>query len=231
MMDVELSTNLEPEPASEPIRVLVVDDHAIVAEGLELALGRDPTIHVVGVASTAAEAVSMAREARPDVVLMDQHLPDGTGTEAAALIRDDLLETAIVMLTGDNDERVLLAAIESGACGYLLKSNAAPQVIDAVHRAAEGEMLIPAAVLAGLLGRQRRERTTGRPHLVEPLTQREQEVLDLMARGMDNRVIADHLIISYTTVRTHVQNVLSKLGAHSKLEALARANEYGLLGR
>jgi DNA-binding NarL/FixJ family response regulator len=209
----------------------VVDDHAIVAEGLELALGRDPTIHVVGVASTAAEAVSMAREARPDVVLMDQHLPDGTGTEAAALIRDDLPETAIVMLTGDNDERVLLAAIESGACGYLLKSNAAPQVIDAVHRAAEGEMLIPAAVLAGLLGRQRRERTTGRPHLVEPLTQREQEVLDLMARGMDNRVIADHLIISYTTVRTHVQNVLSKLGAHSKLEALARANEYGLLGR
>ena len=231
MMDVELSTNVEPEPASEPIRVLVVDDHAIVAEGLELALGRDPTIHVVGVASTAAEAVSMAREARPDVVLMDQHLPDGTGTEAAALIRDDLPETAIVMLTGDNDERVLLAAIESGACGYLLKSNAAPQVIDAVHRAAEGEMLIPAAVLAGLLGRQRRERTTGRPHLVEPLTQREQEVLDLMARGMDNRVIADHLIISYTTVRTHVHNVLSKLGAHSKLEALARANEYGLLGR
>ena len=120
----------------------------------------------------------------------------------------------------------------SGASGFLVKSGAAAQVADAVRRAAEGEMLIPAATLAGLLARQRqrqREQAQSK-HITDQLTPREREILKLMALGLDNRAIAEKLFISFTTVRGHVQNILEKLDAHSKLEAVARASAHGLLG-
>ena len=213
------------------IRVLIVEDHQVVADGLELALNRDAGLHVVGTATTRAQAVQLAHETKPQVVLMDYHLPDGTGADAAREILGHRTEAAVVVLTADASDEALLAAVEAGACGFLAKSQAAAQVVEAVHRAAEGEMLIPASRLVGLLGRQKKlvGQEREREQLAQSLTQREREVLTLMARGMDNRAIADQLVVGYTTIRTHVQNVLDKLGAHSKLEAVARANEYGLL--
>jgi DNA-binding NarL/FixJ family response regulator len=140
-------------------------------------------------------------------------------------------DVAIVFLSADSSEDALIAAIEAGACGYLVKSGAAAQVADAVRRAAEGEMLIPAATLAGLLARQRqRQREQAQVEtLAGQLTRREKEILKLMAQGLDNRAIAEKLFISFTTVRGHVQNILEKLDAHSKLEAVARANQHGLI--
>ena len=218
---------------AEPERtgVLIVEDHQVLAEGLELALERHEDLDVVGWAGTVQEALALARERRPQVVLMDFHLPDGTGAEAAGRLREELGDVAIVFLSADSSEEALMAAIESGASGYLVKSGAAAQVADAVRRAAEGEMLIPAATLAGLLARQRqRQREEAAvQQLAGQLTPREREILRLMAQGLDNRAIADKLFISFTTVRGHVQNILEKLDAHSKLEAVARANQLGLI--
>jgi DNA-binding NarL/FixJ family response regulator len=213
------------------IGVLIVEDHQVLAEGLELALERHSDLDVVGWAPTVRDALGLARERRPQVVLMDFHLPDGTGAEAAGKIRQELDGAAIVFLSADSSEDALIAAIESGASGYLVKSGAAAQVADAVRRAAEGEMLIPAATLAGLLARQRqRQREEAQvQQLAGQLTAREKEILRLMAQGLDNRAIAEKLFISFTTVRGHVQNILEKLEAHSKLEAVARANRYGLI--
>jgi len=231
-----------PEPsassrwASEyggPIRVLIVEDHQVVAEALELALGRNPRMRVIGRAGSAAEAVRLASEERPSVVLMDYYLPDATGAEAAAAIRRRAPGVAVVMLSAEGSHEALLASVEAGASGYLLKTQAAAQVVEAVQRAAEGEMLVPAAILAGLLSRQRQrtQRETERERLRRLLTPREHEVLELMARGLDNRAIASRLQIALNTVRGYVQSVLEKLEAHSKLEAVARASEFGLLDR
>jgi DNA-binding NarL/FixJ family response regulator len=220
-----------PAETEARIGVLIVEDHQVLAEGLELALERHADLDVVGWAGTVAAAIELAREKRPQVVLMDFHLPDGTGAEAALRIRNELNEAAIVFLSADSSEDALMAAIESGASGYLVKSGAAAQVADAVRRAAEGEMLIPAATLAGLLARQRqRQREEAAfQHMAGQLTPREREILQLMAQGLDNRAIAERLFISFTTVRGHVQNILEKLEAHSKLEAVARANQHGLI--
>ncbi len=220
-------------PVSEPIRVLIVEDLRVLAEGLELVLGRHGDMQVVGLAGTVAEATRMAAEQRPNIVLMDYYLPDGTGAQAATAIRRDLPEVGVVMLTAETNQDSLLAAVEAGACGYLQKTQAASQVVDAVRRAAEGEMLIPAATLAGLVARQRERlhEQSERTRLLAALTPREREILTLMAQGLDNRAIAEQLVISFTTVRGHVQSILQKLGAHSKLEAVARASEYGLVER
>ncbi|MGH7777325.1 MAG: response regulator [Candidatus Dormibacterales bacterium] len=219
-----------PSPTGERMGVMIVEDHQVLAEGLELSLERHHDLEVVGLAGTVAQAVEMARAKRPRVVLMDYHLPDGTGAGAAAAIRREVSDVAVVMLSADTSDEAMMAAIEAGACGYLVKSEAAAKVVEAVRRAAEGEMLIPVGVLAGLLARQRQraQEAAERDRLLGQLTPREREILNLMARGLDNWAIADRLVISFTTVRGHVQNVLEKLGAHSKLEAVARASEAGL---
>lgn len=216
---------------AERIRVLVVDDHPLITQALAFALGRHPDLHVVGVAGSAAEATQRAAETRPDVLLVDIYLPDGTGVEMAATVRRQLPDVAIVVLTGDDSEEKRLAAVQAGACGYLLKSQSPDEIIAAVQRAAAGEMLIPATTLATLLGRQaeRAQHDATRAALRAALTPREHEVLRLLAQGLDNSVIAAHLVVNLTTVRTHVRNVLRKLDAHSKLEAVARATQFGLL--
>jgi DNA-binding NarL/FixJ family response regulator len=217
----------------KPVSVLIVEDHLVLAEALQLVLERHEGLHVVGWAGTVADAVRMAQADPPDVILMDYYLPDGTGGQAAAAIRQRQPGVAVVMLTADTSEDVLLMAVEAGAVGLILKSQAATQVVEAVFHAAEGEMLIPAATLAGLIGRQRERarQDAERASLLATLTQRERETLDLMAQGLDNRAIAERLVVSLNTVRGYVQSVLEKLNVHSKLEAVARASEYGLLDR
>lgn len=216
---------------SDPLRVLIVEDHQVLADGLELAIGRHSDLAVVGQAGTVADATRLAAESAPDVVLMDYHLPDGSGADAARAIRKQLPGTAVVILTAETSEDAVLASVEAGAVGFLRKSEAAEKVVEAVRRAAEGEMLIPPAMLVGLIARQRQraQEEAERNRLLGELTPREREVLQLMSKGFDNKTIAEQMVISLTTVRGYVQNVLEKLDAHSKLEAVARAGEYGLL--
>lgn len=213
------------------IKVLLVDDHALLLEGLEALLGDHADISVVGTARTVSQATEAAARLHPDVVLMDFRLPDGTGAAAAVAMRSSESAPAIVFLSADDSHDSVLAAVEAGAVGYLVKSDAARDVAEAVRRAAAGEMLVPPGVLAQLISRQRekaRDHAAGKV-MVESLSSREMEVLKLMAGGMDNQSLADKLFISYATVRGHVRNILAKLGAHTKLEAVAKASEFGLL--
>ena len=215
------------------IKVLIVEDHALVAEGIQMLLQEEDGIQVVGRASDATEAVRLSAATMPEVVLMDFSLGEFSGAVAAREILDILPETRIVFLSANGGDEAMMAAVEAGGRGYLLKTEAASRVADAIHRAADGEMLIPAEVLAGLLSRQRKRQADDaeRARLAQSLTPREHEILLLVARGLDNQSIADETHISVTTVRGHVQRLLEKLDSHSKLEAVARAADYGLIDR
>lgn len=211
-----------------PIRVLIVDDHRMVAEGLASSLREDPAIDVVGLAGTAAEADEMARLHRPDVVLMDFGLPDGDGAQAARKIREHRPETKVVMVTSFVDDAILLAAIDAGCSGFIPKQKPSAEVLAAVKAAHEGEALISPSMLVRLLPRLRRS-APGTP--APTLSARELEVLRLMAEGVGNKEIAKRLFVSVNTVRNHVQGILEKLEAHSKLEAVAVATRQGIIGR
>jgi DNA-binding NarL/FixJ family response regulator len=213
------------------IRVLIVDDHNVFAQGLALLLAASADLDVVGTAATAADAHRIAERERPDVVLMDFRLPDGTGAEAASRIHTSVPAAAVVMLSADSGDDAVLTAVEAGAVGYLLKTEAAASVVTAVRRAADGEVLLPPTLLAGLVARQRnraREASERRARR-DLLTGRERDVLGLMAEGLDNKAIAARLAISLHTARGYIQSLLEKLGAHSKLEAVVRASQLGLL--
>jgi len=214
------------------LRVLLVDDHRLVTEMLRSALAASADIEIVGTAASGAEGVALAHRTRPDVMLMDVEMDEMSGIEATRQIRQDLPDTRIVMLTANDNQATILDAIESGAVGYLTKDRAAlPEIVDTVRRAADGEIMLPPALIGRLvtsLAARRREQIE-RSALLDTLTTREREILGLIAEGADNRTIADRLIVSPHTVRTHVQNVLAKLGAHSKLEALTIAAKRGLV--
>lgn len=208
-----------------PIRVLVVDDHQMVAQGLVKILSDQPDIEVIGAASTVEEAVATARLRRPDVVLMDYELPDGNGVQATERIKAETPETKVVMVTSYTDEGILVAAIEAGASGYVTKHKVIEDVVDAVRAASIGEALISPSMLARLLPKLR----PSKRGLGSDLTTREVEVLKLLAEGLSNQAIAQRLVISVHTVRHHVQNVITKLEVHSKLEAVATAAKEGLV--
>jgi DNA-binding NarL/FixJ family response regulator len=213
-----------------PYRVLIVEDHRVVAEGLAVLLDEHADLHVVGWATTVADAERLVATEPVDVVIVDYWLPDGTGVEAVAALRAYRPDAAVVFLSADDSDEVILAALESGAAGYLVKSAGGADVAAAVRRAAEGEILMPARQLAALLTRRREQarRQAERSRRWDSLTPRERQILGLMAEGMDNREIAVRLGVSYATVRSHVRHVLSKLGARSKLEAVVRAADWGL---
>ncbi|GAA2614442.1 response regulator transcription factor [Dactylosporangium fulvum] len=211
-----------------PYRVLIVEDHQVVAEGLAVLLNEHPELRVVALASTVGEVEHLADVERVDVILADYWLPDGTGAEAAAVLRAHQPEVAIVFLSADDSDQVILAALEAGAAGYLVKSAGGADVAEAVRRAVDGEILVPARQLAKLLARRREESRRVEEHArrLDSLTPRERQILSLMTEGMDNRDIARELSISYTTVRSHVRHLLNKMGARSKLEAVVRAAEW-----
>jgi two-component system, NarL family, nitrate/nitrite response regulator NarL len=209
-----------------PVRVLIVDDHRVVADGIRLVLGQHADLEVVGVAGDAAEALALAAATRPDILLIDYQLPDATGAEVAARLRERQPGLRVLFLSMVMNDAVLREAVKAGARGYLLKTQPAAELVDAVRRTAAGELLIPAATLAGLIAVSERG-----PQLLDRLTQREHEILRLLAEGLDNRGIAARLGIGYVTVRSHLRNLSSKLDAHSKLEVLARAAELRLIER
>lgn len=209
------------------VRVLVCDDHQVVAQGLAMVLDAAPDIEVVGVAGGVAEVRQMAVTRRPDVVLMDYGLPDGDGVTATAAIKASQPDVQVIMLTSFVDEDVLVAAIEAGCSGYVTKHKGAEELIAAVRLAADGEALVSPDMLARLLPRLRR----GHHGLGWDLSPRERQVLDLLAQGESKDAIAERLYLSTNTVRNHIQNILTKLGAHSRLEAVAAAAREGLLHR
>ena len=211
-------------PGGDPIRVLIVEDHRVVAEGLSALINHQADMRVVGEAGSVAESVAAATELGPDVVLLDFRLPDGTGAEAASAIRETRPEAKLIFLTREDSDAARFAAVQSGASAFIHKSKAASEVVDAIRDVARGRMLITPRTIATLLAKRR-----GIEAQLQSLTPRERQVLALMAAGLSSRAVAAKLGISYTTVRTHIRSLGSKLGVHSKLEAIVKAREMGLV--
>lgn len=211
-----------PTGGPAPVTVLVVDDHAMFAGSVAAVLGAEPDIDVVGTAKDLAGAFRALASTSVDVLLLDHRLPDGRGAAAVADLVAAAPATRVVVLTGDPDDASMLAAVEGGCAGFLDKNRSVDELVAAVRAAAAGEVLVSPALLGRLVHRLRTRRR-------DTLTRRELEVLALIAEGCSNAVIAERLVVSVNTVRNHVASILGKLGAHSKLEALAVAVRDGLL--
>jgi len=208
----------------EPTRVLIVEDHRVVAEGLAALINDQGDMKVIGNVGTVAECVPAAAELNPDVVLLDFRLPDGTGPDAAAAVRSIRPAAKMIFLTREDTEAARFAAVQAGASAFLHKSRAAAEVVTAIRDVARGKMLITPRTIATLLAKRRSIEAQ-----LDRLTPREREVLRLMAEGKPSREIAANMGISYTTVRTHIRSLGSKLAVHSKLEAIVKARELGLI--
>ncbi|HYN67294.1 MAG TPA: response regulator, partial [Ornithinibacter sp.] len=214
-----------PEPRPDPVGVVVVDDHRMFAEGLARLLALEGDIEVLGVGGNGHEAVALVERLRPRVLLLDFDMPEGNGVVAAREVKASRPETMIVMISGSTDDRLILRAVEAGCSGYLTKDRAAAEVAYAVRAVAAGEALMSPAQMARLLPRLEKSfRGMG-----SDLTERERDVLELLARGATNPAIAAELGVDVDTVHDDVEGVLGKLGAHSKLEAVATAIREGVI--
>lgn len=220
-----LSPSPESKGLDEPTRVLIVEDHRVVAEGLAALINDRDDMRVVGNIGLVGESAEAASKLDPDVALLDFRLPDGAAPDAAAAIRAVRPATKVIFLTREDSEAARFAAVQAGASAFIHKSRAAAEVVAAIRDVARGKMLITPRTIATLLARRRAIDTQ-----LQRLTVREKEVLRLMAEGRPSRAIAVELGISYTTVRTHIRSLGSKLAVHSKLEAIVKARELGLIG-
>ena len=210
--------------SSAKTRVMIVEDHQVVAEGLAALINDQDDMKVVGHAGSVAESIARTAELKPDLALIDFRLTDGTGADAAVGIRQARPETKLIFLTREDTEAARFAALESGASGFIHKSRAAQEVVEAIRTVAHGGSLFTPRTIASLLNSRREVEAQ-----LERLTPREKEVLRMMAEGISSREIATRLGISYTTVRTHIRSLGSKLGVHSKLEAIVKARELALV--
>ena len=212
--------------ADERLRVMVVDDHALFRRGLEMVLGNEADIELVGEASDGAEAIERAQEVMPDIVLMDVRMPKRSGIEATTQIKDLMPHVKILMLTISDEEADLYDAIKAGASGYLLKEIPIEEVADAIRSVWAGQSRISPSMASKLLTEFAAisKASAERPQMPTPrLTDREMEVLKLVAQGMNNRDIAKQLFISENTVKNHIRNILEKLHLHSRMEAVVYA--------
>ncbi len=211
----------------EKVKVLIVDDHAVVRDGLSTMLGRQKDIAVVGQASNGLEAVQKVRELLPDIVLMDLRMPELDGVGAMRQIRAENDDVKFLVLTTYDSDEYIFDAIEAGAKGYLLKDTSREDLFKAVHSVHQGESLIQPGVAAKLLDRfaQLSRQTTP----ASLLSEREVEVLQLMAKGSGNKEIASQLTISESTVKTHVANIFQKLEVGGRTDAVTQALQKGII--
>ena len=220
------------EPASDRLRVLIADDHALFRRGLEMVLDNEPDIEVVGEAHDGDQAVDRATELMPDVVLMDVRMPRRSGIEATQKIKEQLPHVKILVLTNSDEEADLYDSIKAGASGYLLKEISSDEVADSIRSVVQGHSRISPAMASKLLSefQAMTKREGDRQPLAPPrLTDRELEVLSLVAQGKGNRDIAGDLFISENTVKNHIRNILEKLQLHSRMEAVIYAVREKLL--
>ena len=211
---------------NEQIRVLITDDHAIVRRGIKALLATESEIDVVGEAGDGQQAVELADRLRPDVILMDMVMPKMDGIEAIKQIVIKQPSTRILVLTSFAADEKVFPAIKAGALGYLLKDSSPEELVEAIHRVHSGQASLHPAIARKLL--HELSHPGGRPTSPDPLTDREVEVVRMLAKGMSNRQIADEMVISEATVRTHVSNILSKLHLASRTEAALYALREGL---
>jgi len=219
------------EPSAErPLRLLLVDDHEVVRQGLAALLARRPAFQVVAEAGTVAEAMAAARRFRPDLVIMDVRLPDGTGIEACRDIRAEMPETRVVMLTSYPDEDAVLAAILAGASGYLLKEIRGRDLVAALESVGRGDSLLDPAVTERVLERVRRVAAGEMADELASLTSQERKILFLVADGKTNKEIAAEVFLSDKTVKNYVSSILSKLDLQRRAQAAAFVAKHRLGG-
>ena len=212
----------EPSGTPSPIRLLIVDDHPVVRDGLRGMFAGDPDFEVVGDAGDGESAVSMAKAFDPDVVLMDLRMPRTDGVTAIRMMSEQGLSARVLVLTTYDTESDVVTAIEAGAIGYVLKDTPRQELTEAVRAAASGETVLSPPVATRLLGQVRQGQR-------ESPSEREMEVLQLVARGRTNREVAAHLFISEATVKTHLLHLYSKLEVNDRAAAVAAAYDRGLL--
>lgn len=216
------------QSTARPLRLLVVDDHEVVRQGLIGLLARRPQFDVVAEAGSVEEAIAQAKRFRPDLVIMDVRLPDGSGIEATREIRSLLPATRVVMLTSYPDEEAVLAAIIAGASGYLLKQVRARDLVAALESIGRGDSLLDPAITERVLERVRNAATGGQADEVGHLTAQERRILLLVGEGKTNKEIAAEVFLSDKTVKNYVSSILSKLSLQRRAQAAAFVAKQGL---
>lgn len=215
----------------KPIRVLIIDDHTLFRSGIKLLLQRQAGFEVIGEAGDGLEGAKLAKRLKPEVILLDLHMPGTGGLETLQLLRDDAPETNVVMLTVSEDARDLLEALRMGARGYLLKNIDTDFLLDSLRRAAAGESVLSAQMAGKLADSMRAPSRGAAGGKVDPgrLSPREREIIAMLARGSSNKEIARALDLAESTVKIHVQGILRKLGLDSRVQAAVYAVEHGLV--
>ena len=213
----------------ERIKVMIVDDHEVVRLGLRTALELEDDMELVGDAGDAQVALREAETSRPDVVLMDVRMPRMDGVQACRILREKLPETRVVMLSSYSEEQAVMSSIMAGASGYLLKNVPRAELVNAVRLAARGESLLDPAVTTRVLARLKELTAKERDREADLLSEREKEVLALVAQGLTNKEIAAKLVISENTARNHVSRILDKLGLTRRSEAATFAAQHGFI--
>ena len=216
-----MNSTMQPET----IRILITDDHAVVREGLRTLIGTEPGMDVVGEAADGIEAVQQACELNPDVILLDMVMPRMGGLEAIQKIKNQCPEAHILVLTSFSDDETVFPAIKAGALGYLLKNTSPDRLLNAIRDVHQGIPSISSDIANKLM--REMQRTPDLPPTKEPLTEREMDVLKLVAQGLTNQEIAENLVIAEGTVRTHVSNILSKLHLANRTQAALYALREG----
>jgi len=213
------------------IKILLADDQALFREGLRLVLAAQSDLEVVGEATNGAEALQLAATLRPHIVLMDMRMPVMGGVEAIRCLQETQPECRVIVLTTFDEDELLFAGLRAGAVGYLLKAVSSPRLLEAIRTVARGDAILDPAITNKVMSAFARL-ASAKPQpqpLVEPLSEREIEVLRLLASGVSNQEIADQLIVAVNTVKRHVSNIMGKLGVENRTQAVAKAREVGLL--
>lgn len=213
------------------ISIAIIEDHLVLVEALELLLRSEGDISIAGSADNLSNGRELLQQVKPDVLLLDVGLPDGNGLDLIPVVQAKTPETKIIILSCLTDENTLIRAIDSGVTGFISKGSPLSKLMSTIRKVAQGEIVLPSSLLFGLLRRYPRDKAvvSMEEQLWERLTPREQEVLSHLARGTSGEDIANTLHIAPLTVRTHVRNLMSKLGAHTRLEAVAFGLKHGLI--